>query len=89
MIYLIQLMKMLNTEQIELFIGLFDDLSEEIDELGYDPIDLVDDLLKNHLGIIIEDGQQLSMLTDCIIKHHGRMRQQVNGACLYIGKEIA
>ena len=89
MIYLLQIMKMLNKEQRTLFIGLFDDLSYEIEDLGYEGMEseLVNDMLLNHLGIEIEDQMQLQRFTDCILKRQGNMEGTVRGACLMINDE--
>lgn len=57
------------------FIDLFDDLSFELDELGYrdDPVMLVDELLLNHFGIEMQCQKQLQMVTDFILKHQGNL----------------
>lgn len=78
MIFLIQIIKLLKTDNDRIaFIELFNDLSYEIDELGYnhldDQMELVKDLLENHFYIILEDDKQLKSLTSSIIKNQGRL----------------
>jgi len=75
MIYLLQLYKLLDIEQQKMFIGLFDDLSYEIDELGYkgSESDLISEMLENHLGITFECNKQVKRLTDCILKNQGNL----------------
>ena len=89
MLHLIQLYKLAGDK--ELFIKLFDDLSFEIDEMGYKGMEgeLINDMLLNHLGLEMEDDSQLQMLTDCILRHQGKLESAVRGASLYIGKDIA
>ena len=88
MIYLMQIVKMLNKNQIRHFIALFEDLTYEIEELGYKGMEteLVNDMLMNHFGLEIECENQLSRLTDSILKNQGRFDKTVNTACLMIGK---
>lgn len=91
MIYLIQLVKMWNKKERELFVALFEDLSFEIDEMGYEgqETELVDEMLHNHLGIEFECNQQLEMITDLILRHQGNIEGIVRGACLYGGMNVA
>lgn len=86
MFYLVQIIKMLNKEQRTLFIGLFDDLSFEIEEMGYEGMEgeLINDMLMNHFGIEIYDMNQLDMFTACILKHQGRIENAVRGVCLMV-----
>jgi len=70
MIYLMQILKMLDKAQRKQFVALFSDLDYELDELGWrgDETTLVNDMLFNHFGMTIEDSGQLKMLTDSILK---------------------
>jgi hypothetical protein len=70
MIYLIQVLKMLDKKQRQQFLALFSDLDYELDELGWrgNETDLVNDMLFNHFGLSIEDKNQLKMFTDVILK---------------------
>lgn len=70
MIYLIQVLKMLNKTQRQQFLTLFSDLDYELDELGWrgNETDLVNDMLFNHFGLSIEDETQLKRLTEVILK---------------------
>ncbi len=81
MFYLIQIIKMLDKEQQKLFISIFDDLSYEIEEMGYNHIDdqceLISDLIFNHFNIELDDIKQIKVLTESIIKHQGRLEQHV------------
>lgn len=70
-------MQLLNRVQDkQFFINLFDDLSFELDELGYrdDATMLVDELLLNHFGIEMQDDKQLERLTDFILKKQGSLK---------------
>jgi hypothetical protein len=69
MIYLMQLLKMLDRKQRQEFLALFSDLDYELDELGWrgNETDLVNDMLFNHFGLSMEDETQLKMLTDVIM----------------------
>ena len=70
-------MQLLNRVQDkQFFIDLFDDLSFELDELGYrdDPTMLVDELLLNHFGIEMQSDMQLERLTDFILKKQGSLK---------------
>lgn len=69
MIYLIQLLKMLDRKQRQEFLTLFSDLDYELDELGWrgNETDLVNDMLFNHFGLSIEDETQLKRLTEVIL----------------------
>lgn len=70
MIYLMQILKMLNKTQRQQFLALFSDLDYELDELGWrgSETDLINDMLFNHFGLSMEDETQLKMLTDVILK---------------------
>ena len=92
MIFLVQLINMFNKEQRELFIDLFDDLSFEIEEMGYshieDQMELINEMLDNHLGIYFEDDVQLKWLSEYILKNQGKLENKVMGICLNLGIEI-
>ena len=70
MIYLMQILKMLNKTQRKQFVALFSDLDYELDELGWrgNETDLINDMLFNHFGLSIGDDSQLQRLTDSILK---------------------
>jgi hypothetical protein len=70
MIYLMQVLKMLNKTQRKQFVELFSDLDYELDDMGWrgNETDLINDMLFNHFGLSIEDSRQLQMLTDSILK---------------------
>jgi hypothetical protein len=74
MLYLIQIMHMLNKKDREALAKLFSDLSFELYELGYehDPESLIDDLLQNHFGIEMEDPKQLAWLTEWVVENQNR-----------------
>jgi len=69
MIYLMQILKMLNKEQRKQFVELFSDLEYELDELGWrgDETTLVNDMLFNHFGFSIEDEKQLERFTEAVL----------------------
>ena len=91
MIYLIQLVKMWNKQERELFIALMEDLSFEIDEMGYEgqEAELINEMMFNHLGFEFECNDQLNMFTDLILRHQGNIEGIVRGACLYGGMNVA
>jgi len=64
MMYLMQILKMLNKEQRKQFVELFSDLEYELDELGWrgDETTLV-----NHFGLSIEDERQLEKFTEAVL----------------------
>lgn len=82
MIYLIQILKMLTGEQQELFIKLFNDLSYEIEDLGYshpeDLGELINETLELHFGVSFADDKQLRYFTEYILKKQGELEQTVN-----------
>ena len=86
MIYFLQIIKMLNKEQRDLFISLFEDLSFEIDEMGYEghETELVNEMLDNHLGIFMENDKQLNSFTAYILKNEGKIEEVVNRGVLYL-----
>ena len=77
MLYLLQILKMLNKRQQKLFIDLFNDLSHEIEEMGYihleDQMELINEMLDNHFGIYLENHNQLERLTQTIISKQGKL----------------
>lgn len=75
MLHLLQLYKMITDKK--LFISLFNDLSYEIEEMGYlhleDQMELINEMLDNHFGIYLEDYGQLQRLTTAIISKQGKL----------------
>ena len=80
MIYFIQILKMLNKTQRGHLVALFDDLSMEIDDMGYHghEAELINEMLDNHFGIFLEDDNQLNMLKDYILKHQNDLGKSVS-----------
>lgn len=76
MLRLLQIYKLLNTEQRKLFIQIFDDISYEIDELGYSPVEACDDMLQNHFGIEFESETQLRMFSIAVMKNQGKLKKK-------------
>ena len=70
MIYLLQILRMLNKKQQKEFVALFSDLDYELNDMGWkgDETTLINDMLFNHFGLSIEDDSQLQRLTDSILK---------------------
>ena len=91
MIYAIQILKMLDNRGRRLFIELFNDLSYERFEMGYDAMEdeLISDILFNHFGLEIECQSQLEMFTAYILKHQNNLERSVNGICLMSGMKVA
>jgi len=73
--HLLQIYKMIPNKT--LFIDLFNDLSYEIEEMGYehleDQMELINEMLYNHFGLEVEDENQLRLLTGTIIKKQGTL----------------
>lgn len=69
MIYLMQLLKMLNKDDQKLFIALFSDFKAESIEMGYDgnEAELFNEMLMNHLGMEIEDNRQLESIVKILL----------------------
>ena len=69
MIYLMQLLKMLNKDDKKLFIALFSDFKAESIEMGYDgnESELFNEMLLNHLGMEIEDNRQLESIVKILL----------------------
>lgn len=86
MIYFMQILKMLDKKNRQLFIDLMDDLSFEIEELGYkgSECDLIDEMLLNHLDLEVQCPKQLKMLTEYILENQGRIESVAKGALLYM-----
>lgn len=63
MIVLMQFLRMI--DDLELFQGLFTDISEEL-ELGYTPTELCNEMLFDHFGLTIEDERQLQSFADLV-----------------------
>lgn len=75
MIYIMQIFRMLDIEQLDLFSKLFGDgFKEDMIDLGYEnePEEYVQSVLESHFGITIEDDNQLKKTTRIIMenKHH-------------------
>jgi len=83
MLYLLQLLKLLDNKQRKFFGVLFDDLSMEIEDMGYEghETELVNEMLFNHFGLTVEDDKQLQVFTDYILNNQGEFTQCVNRAC--------
>ena len=75
MLRLLQIISLLNKEQRKHFIALFDDLSFELEEMGYsdDPEMLIEELLENHFGIEFECSKQLTEFTNAVLKYQGKI----------------
>ncbi len=80
MIYFIQLLKMIKKNEgkdraIE-FVALFEDLSFELEEMGYKdcPEDLIGTMLFNHFGLSLDCPEQLTSLTEYILKHQNDLQ---------------
>lgn len=69
MIYLIQFLKMLSKDERKVFVPLFTDFNETVKECQYEgsESELVNEMLKNHLGYTFEDKNQLDMITKVIL----------------------
>jgi hypothetical protein len=78
---------MLSKKQRKLFIDLFDDLSVEIEECGYEGAEdqLIGQMMSDHLDLFMEDDRQLKMLGDYIMKHQGQIATKVKSSLLYMG----
>lgn len=75
MLYFLQLLARLNKRDQKHFVALFNDLSFEIEELGYrgSEVELIDEMLLNHFGIELESESQLKNLTIFILSHQGEL----------------
>ena len=90
MIHFMQIIKMLNKEQRNLFINLLDDLSYEIEEMGYthleDQMELINEMMDNHFSIFMESDSQLKMFTTYILKNQGKLEGAVKRTMLYMDR---
>ena len=70
-----QILNGLDSMQRQLFVAVFNDLSFELDEMGYRefPDDLIYDLLRDRFYIDMTCEKQLNILTQCIIKNQGKL----------------
>jgi hypothetical protein len=87
MIYFMQILRMLDKKNRQLFIDLMDDLSFEIEELGYEGLEdeLISEILLNHLGLEIQCPKQLKWFTEYVLENQGKLESKVKGALLYMG----
>ena len=69
MVYLMQILNRLDTNNLDLFEELFTDISYEIEYLGYEnsEYELINEMLNSHFGLTIEDDRQLQFLTKVIL----------------------
>ena len=83
MIHFIQLYKLVDDKK--LFLSLFNDLSYEIDELGYEGFEgeLINDLLFTHFGIEIECERQLERVTMFMLNHQGELDKRIESFKLF------
>ena len=74
---LLQVIGMINDKQ--LFVDVFNDLSFELDEMGYDscPEVLVNDLLENHFNLSLSCNDQLKAITEIILEKQGKLEPYV------------
>ena len=81
MIYLMQILNLLNKEQIELFESLFLEFEEdEIEELGYknsEP-ELFNSMLLNHFGLTIECEVQLKSFTELLLNRKDSAKSAIS-----------
>ena len=70
MIYMMQILRLLNKRERETLVAAFSDLSFEIEELGYEGLEdeLISDMLFNHFGIEMQEPKQLRWLTDWVLE---------------------
>lgn len=75
MLHFLQVYKLIQDKT--LFIQIFDDLSYEINTMGYKGFesDLVFELLDNHFGITLEDEKQLDKITRHILEYQGKLEK--------------
>ena len=65
MFYLMQLVPKIH--DLEQFLLVFNDLSFEVDECGYDASELIPELLLNHFGLEIEDKGQEQLVVNALM----------------------
>jgi hypothetical protein len=80
MIHLLQIFRMLNKLDQNQFVAFFNDLSYEIEELGYKghEAQLINEMLFSHFGFEVECDNQLNRLTESILKNQGRLQHIKN-----------
>jgi len=77
MIYLIQLLRLLDsTREVKSFYKIFSDISV-MKELGYDNEEAIAILLESHFGLTMEDDDQLDMLTNLIVNKPNAFRAAI------------
>ena len=88
MLFITQLLNMMTKKQIKQFVALFDDLSFEVDEMGWkgQEDEMINDMLINHFGLELVDDWQLSEATKFIMNNQGKLKDKVRGIALMIGK---
>lgn len=64
MFYLMQILRMIPTSEIDCFFEMFSDLEFEIEEMGWNREELIKDMLFNHYGFEILDDRQLATLSN-------------------------
>jgi hypothetical protein len=69
---------MLAPSQIDLFCQLFEDLEGTIEECNYEghEVELIGEMLNNHLAIDMTEEFQIKMLFDYLMKHQGKLEKQ-------------
>lgn len=87
MLHFYQIYKLLDTERRELMVHLFDDLSFELEDMGWsaDPEALISDLFENHLGIELLDEKQLKRVTKYILENQGKLVRQMKNSSVLLG----
>lgn len=78
MIHYYQILNMVQDKKH--FVNLFNDLSFELDEMGYRdfPSELIDDMLSNHFGIQLECKKQLEKVTKYILEKQGKLHYSLS-----------
>ena len=64
MIHLLQLLKFIKTSELDDFYEMFGDLDFEINEMGWEPGELIKDMLFNHYGIELLDDYQTKQISE-------------------------
>ena len=88
MLFITQLLNMMTKKQIKQFVALFNDLSFEVEEMGWEGMEeeMVNDMLINHFGLELVDDWQLGEATKFIMNNQGKLQDKVRGIALMIGK---
>ena len=88
MLFITQLLNMMTKKQIKQFVALFNDLSFEVEEMGWkgQEDDMINDMLINHFGLELVDDWQLGEATKFIMNNQGKLQDKVRGIALMIGK---